>query len=635
MRKAAYEDWIKTQPVNLVSKDIISGQKDASKPYYDNDDDTDEEWVQNGSIWTYKFKVIDDTREYYVYEEPMDGYSSDQMQPGYIKINADGNITKSAVITNKQNSNTGSLSLEKHVTGDDLTSAFTFDVTLTGDHISGSQIFGNTAFTNGKAVVSLKDGETIVFDGIPEGTTYSVAERSYPEYDTASSGTAGTIVSGSTAKAVFNNVQRLGEAPDSGIITLKKQRAGSFNAASSPAYTFTIRFSGLAANAVYRCSDRSRFTSLADGTAAAQITLEADKSVSIGGIPVGAKYRIQEAGGDYIGSYQITDARNLGLITQAEGAAASENTDLTTEEETLDAKEEVTVTFTNTYNPRQTLTVSKKTTGKNANKTEKFPFTILFFDMEKTDVITSDIGRFTAKDQIGAEEAAQYPGVTMGTYMASKDFTLSDGESVSFAGIKPGIKYIVTEGKNQYTPSYAVTGTSINSSSVIGTKETDLSTALETVDAEENGTVTFTNTLTTKTAAIRILKKDKENGERLSGAEFKIKDAAGAYLQKDGTDLVLTTSGTGYTDEAAGLAPGTYTIVETKAPDGYQTQNPMEITVSDQNVGTTITVTIEDEPARVLQILPATGSIGICIFLGAGAVIMLSAAVLFIRKRQQ
>lgn len=97
-----------------------------------------------------------------------------------------------------------------------------------------------------------------------------------------------------------------------------------------------------------------------------------------------------------------------------------------------------------------------------------------------------------------------------------------------------------------------------------------------------------------------------------------------------------------------GLGAGTYTLTETKTPEGYNTIEPIIFTISfdtenkvfkcEDNANITLNTTnkmfettIKNLPGSVL---PGTGGIGTTIFYIAGTILVLAAAVLLITKRR-
>ena len=81
--------------------------------------------------------------------------------------------------------------------------------------------------------------------------------------------------------------------------------------------------------------------------------------------------------------------------------------------------------------------------------------------------------------------------------------------------------------------------------------------------------------------SVRLLKTD-EQGQRLTGAHFKIVDAQGQTV-KGQADLVSDAKGV---VSATGLVPGHYSFVETKAPTGYLlNQMPIEFEIKASSAG--------------------------------------------------
>lgn len=140
---------------------------------------------------------------------------------------------------------------------------------------------------------------------------------------------------------------------------------------------------------------------------------------------------------------------------------------------------------------------------------------------------------------------------------------------------------------------------------------------------------------------VTVNKVDPSN-TALPGAKFSLYDSQGS---------LVATVGNGTTDtkfDFKGLGAGTYTLKETKVPDGYAEAPDVTFTVKAdkvndmfaaasftfENTTSDNTITVIDNP---LQTLPGTGGIGTYLFTIGGAAIVLLAGVLFvfyIRKRK-
>lgn len=133
-------------------------------------------------------------------------------------------------------------------------------------------------------------------------------------------------------------------------------------------------------------------------------------------------------------------------------------------------------------------------------------------------------------------------------------------------------------------------------------------------------------------------------------------DALKAEIAKEAanrsiTELKTKTGTNGNVLEFKGLADGTYTLIETTTPAGYNTAVTKEITINGantENFSATTAVTRTDTtvtganltPATTIEnkkgsVLPSTGGIGTTIFYIVGGVLIAGAAVLLIFRRRR
>ena len=637
---------------DYVSENVVSGSS------ADKDNDTDDEWVKEGNVWKYTFRVFDDTLKYKVYEENMDGYKSEYMYPnGYGIVDDSKSFTikntteKSALtITKTLKCDTAAMntmfgqpwsdvdSLPASIKAQLNSTQFPISITLTSTAgIEGmneypavySAINGGTTdragtstvvFVDGKATVYLKRNEQVAISDLPAGVQYKVEEKSQegfkPDYsggDTHdSSSVTGTLDANKTeAVNITNSWTPTVNGRD---IVVKKALTGRYTTVPDTAFSFTASFDGLTASALYYASESNgsslTFTADSNGASSVAFSLKANETITFENIPVGATYQIQENAGKYIPSYQIETNKAVAKSS----AAASENASLTTARETVDDEENATVTFTNEIHETQSLTLTKKMGEDVKDTSSSFDFTIIFANLHQGDSITSSIGRFIVDpDNVLTPDLMATYGITdttaQDTLYAVKDFAMKAGDSIVFSNIPVGTKYTVIEKANVYRPSYTVTGTTVVSASgapASNTSYDQFGTALETVDTGENGVVTFINEAP-KTASIRIKKTDG-NQKTLDGAEFSV-----YHKEKDGTLTeigVIVTDADGVSSVISGLIVGeTYVIKEAKAPDGYTVNaEDTEYTVETNDAGKAVDVTIQD---NAIVVLPNTGGSGI------------------------
>lgn len=192
---------------------------------------------------------------------------------------------------------------------------------------------------------------------------------------------------------------------------------------------------------------------------------------------------------------------------------------------------------------------------------------------------------------------------------------------------------------------------------------------------EENATekTVGSDTATVYTYAL-ALKKVDDNGKVLAGAEFQlpfyvkaVSDNTYEYVSPttaEGLTNIVTTKADGYIF-IKGLVPDTYSITETKAPDGYnRLLNPVEVNVVASTADSLNKTVYIDSNGRIVDtddtgslpsvevkndnfdasykvvvnktgsLLPSTGGIGTTIFYIVGGVLVAAAVVLLVAKKR-
>lgn len=117
------------------------------------------------------------------------------------------------------------------------------------------------------------------------------------------------------------------------------------------------------------------------------------------------------------------------------------------------------------------------------------------------------------------------------------------------------------------------------------------------------------------------------------GKYYKLVDGEVTWVDNQDNDCVVTTDGNGFAD-FKGLADGTYSLIETEAPNGYNKLiGAKEITVNAKDGEHTVSYTA-DVQNNIGAELPSTGGMGTTIFTVVGGLLMVGAAVLFITKKR-
>lgn len=180
-------------------------------------------------------------------------------------------------------------------------------------------------------------------------------------------------------------------------------------------------------------------------------------------------------------------------------------------------------------------------------------------------------------------------------------------------------------------------------------------------------TTTTPSEVKTPTYPLDILKKKTGTDEKLAGAKFKLyKDGvdeanvikvsmtavAGSYVVDPTStttefESVEEITGAGYNLRVNGLAEGTYYLVETKAPDGFNKLTaPVVIKItksSDTDVNNwTISKDSNNETDKIIDIenstgslLPSTGGRGTIVFAVIAALLVFGVAVSYIRDKRK
>ena len=437
----------------------------------DGDGKTDVTLLKEGDEWKYIFNVADDSSLYYGWEvNPPEGY---EVENGY--------GTKQNPAIGAQYARTDNIDIDGVQNGDyeggiDTTKVYTVpgastlnvkmisnladgdyvvlwkgnhpDYTAVNDSDKGIKIVGK----NNETYKIDDNAVTIGFHSEPDG------KKGFGYYVEIN---GNNNADGLTA----TNVSTEEPAIDTGLLRIKKQvlEADGSPSADDKIFKFNIELSS---------DDDKISVMLANKKDYGDVTIEGGKgsfylsngaSASLAGIPTGVKYHITEDASD---DYES-------VLSNGDGIIQKDETAMVTCTNTKKAQPEV---------KKQTLIIKKIV--KNGDSKDNFAFHVSFSNLEKNTKYKYKKGdtetAFTS-DKDGAADVA---------------FTLADNESVVFEDIPENTKYQVTEDANKYYASYEITDAVKTVQQKKGNEQTDqsLSTGTETVDADENAVVTFTNT---------------------------------------------------------------------------------------------------------------------------------------------
>ena len=282
---------------------------------------------------------------------------------------------------------------------------------------------------------------------------------------------------------------------------------------------------------------------------------------------------------------------------------------------------------------------------------------------------------FTFKDQL-----------TGGLDYVAGSFKLKVGDGAA-AAIEPTMG---ADGKSfTYTIPYNTLKTYTKGDAIVLTYDAKVNSSALTYDFENNTAkleysknpyTTDTNETPEKKTYVIDLNLDVDKvaetaqGEKLSGAKFKLRKSATEYYKWDATNGVtwvaeaqadeFETSNGALTQQIRGLDNGTYYLVETEAPTGYNLlKDPITVTITATESGDTVTYTAtaggesaavdngtidltkaqanNKQPVVTATIinnsgaeLPSTGGIGTVIFYVLGSLLVVGCGIILVSRRR-
>ena len=416
-----------------------------------------------------------------------------------------------------------SFRLKKIVTGNyEMDAAYLFTIVFDGLHPHETYTLSDdsTFETNNRGTatidLTLRNGQEIAVLDLPVGSSYKITEAAgdyISSYFITETDEEGYIVQPAGANTTVNQslstTTEYVEQDEDITVTFTNAKDARQNvrlmkvmenasASNYDTFTFTAEISGLQPNETIRTGLGVR---IADETGKLRFSFEmsANDELLFYDLPVGCTYQFTEAESEWVSSYRLTNDGSAGTIVSESAANDVNHKALHTAVETVNEKEEVTVTFTNTKVQRD-LTITKLVDMPQGGlpyaeySTQRFKFLVKLTGLEGGQTYEM---AYTRQNISGIADTGTFTAAADGS--AEVTIFLTHGLSVRIKNLPEGAGYVVTEYPAiNYISSYEMSG---NEGAVI-VKASDrnrktcrmLSTAAETVeDTELDVRVVFTN----------------------------------------------------------------------------------------------------------------------------------------------
>lgn len=476
----------------------------------------------------------------------------------YIKIIGNTNInglTATNVSTEEPALDVGNLYIKKQVLEADGSPStddkiFKFNIELSSDDdkisvmLANKKEYGDVTIYGGKGSFYLSNGGSVNLAGIPAGVKYHITENADDGYESVLTNGDGTIQKDRIAVVTCTNTKKAKPELKKQTLTIKKIIKNGDNKNN---FTFHVSFSNLEKNAKYKYKKgdaETVFASDKDGVADVTFTLAGNESVVFEDVPENTKYQVTEDANKYYASYEITDA--VKTVQQKQGNDQT-NQSLSTGTETVDADENVAVTFTNT--------------GKEPDvpETEKLKIRIKKIWNDNEDAGNTRPGSITV-------------------YLMQDENIIKNIELNADNGWEAeadGLEVFKEDGKTEY--KYSVNEENVSGYKSEVTESEDSDTA---GDGSKIKVFTFTNTKT-ETGSLKISKTVKGNGaDKNKAFKFKVE------LKNGGNPV----SGVYPLDGTAGSKTGTI-VFDENGMASFELSDGESIAIAGLPVGADYTVT--------------------------------------------
>ena len=339
-----------------------------------------------------------------------------------------------AVFTNTRN-DFGYLTITNTLIGSnvDPDEEFTFSVELSDTSVTGQH--GDINFTDGKATVTLKGGQSATAD-LPDGITYTVDEVDYKGCVSTKTNASGTITRNATKTAAFTNTK-----DNAGSLEISVKVTGN-DIDPTKGFNYTVRLEADNVDGTYSgitFKDREAVITLKDG-----------ESFAFNDLPSGIHVKVTQT--KYTSEHYYADKYEvLGVLEDGKTVAAD---------------------FVNTHNTYGTLKVMNIVSGSSVDEEKEYTYTITLSDTTITSEEADDYGDVRFRNGVGR-------------------FSIEGSGTVTIEDIPNGVTYTIVQ--DDYSASGYVTTKTNDTGTFIGDKT--LSAKFTNV-RDGVGSLVVTNTIT-------------------------------------------------------------------------------------------------------------------------------------------
>lgn len=509
-------------------------------------------------------------------------------------------------------------------------------------NLSNGTSFTSDSIGSANVSVSLKNGESVTVQDIPVGSKYKVYEHagdcisSYVITDNNNMGLINNSANNNTKtnKDLSTSTETADEGEDI-VITFTNKKIVTQNLklvkivtddqtigdganidakenqtnddednTNENTYTFTIEFANMEKGTSFN-SSIGKITADSNGKADATIYLADGDEVEFYEVPVGTTYKITELASTSIASYTITDQNGINKIVKASGANDKAKIALSTEEETVNEGEEATVTFINDIvnqdldSVSASLGVIKNVLNINGEQLEncKDTFTFEITPDDETNPMPENKTITTTGN--GEENFGAITFTKTGTYSYKVTELAGDLDYYDYDDSVYTIVYEVTNADGLLEVTKSVKKNGFNSDVIVFINKISKSD-VKISKTDEDGNLLAGATLQVLDSEGNVVKewitgenkedKEKDNTEE-NKAEIDDEKQSEAtniveYILELKPETLKEDNVNGDERATVGictvkLEPGTYTLHEVQAPEGYEVADDIIFTINE------------------------------------------------------